>query len=214
MLTRNRNLSVKMKNIYLFHNINPKPKNVWEVRPEDLMEIINEIKIGELDDTEIHFDDARVGVYDYAFRLLRELTPILKVVIFVPTRWIDGHAPKEERYSEFMTWEQLRELKDEGFEIGSHTITHSNLTLLDKTSLKAELRHSKRTIKKKLNLSTLTKFSYPYGAYTKQVVCAVQKTYCFAYCLGNPDFEKHNMIPIGKYKDYLIPRTTIISKKP
>jgi hypothetical protein len=198
--------------IYLFHNISKKPQNRWEVSPDDLMKIVNEIKIGDLDQTEIHFDDARVGVHRFAYKLLRDLTSVLKVVVFVPTGWIEGYVPKEEKYSDIMNWNQIAELKDAGFEIGSHSITHRNLTLLSRNELKAEVRHSRDTLKKKLNLKKVDKFSYPYGAYTKQVVNKVQKTYCSAYCLERPDYKRHNMLPKGKYIEFLIPRTIIISR--
>ena len=201
-----------MSKIYLFHNINPKPKNMWEVTPDDLMKIVNEIKLKDISETEIHFDDARIGVYKYAYNLLKDFIPLLKVTVFVPTEWIDGYVPENEKYSKFMNWEQLATLRDAGFEIGSHSVTHRNLTTLPAKIMKIELRHSKQTLKKKLNLPSVNKFSYPYGAYTKQLICKVQKSYCQGYILGPANIKKHKLTPIKRYEDFIIPRITMISK--
>jgi peptidoglycan/xylan/chitin deacetylase (PgdA/CDA1 family) len=61
-----------------------------------------------------------------------------------------------------------------GFQIGSHTITHRNLTTLDDAELKWELEASK-TILETLTQQEVPWFAYPFGHYDSRVVEAVAR---------------------------------------
>lgn len=56
----------------------------------------------------------------------------------------------------------LRELRDAGFEIGSHTVEHQNLTRLPPALLTSELRDSRAELEDLLG-TAVTSCSYPYG---------------------------------------------------
>ncbi len=200
--------------IYLYHNISKKPKNEWETEPEHLQNFVDNLKLKELSDIEIHFDDAREGVYTYAFPILKPFLSVLKVVVFVVPNWVDGrHVPRHEKYSEFMSWDQLKALSDAGFEIASHSLNHLDLTkVTEQKDLRLEIGKSREIIKKKLEIKGIAKFSYPYGRYNKRVLDLARNHYCFAYGLLPADkkYDKYN--PKNGYKLFTIPRITIINK--
>ena len=60
-----------------------------------------------------------------------------------------------------MSWDQLRELRSLGHEVGSHTCTHPNLALVDGALARHELSHSKQWIEREIGLCD--HFAWPYG---------------------------------------------------
>jgi glycosyltransferase involved in cell wall biosynthesis len=72
----------------------------------------------------------------------------------------DG-AHHDELYR-FMNWEQVRELSAQGFEIGSHTITHPILSRVGPEQLALELRASKERIEAEIN-GECRVIAYPNG---------------------------------------------------
>jgi peptidoglycan/xylan/chitin deacetylase (PgdA/CDA1 family) len=73
----------------------------------------------------------------------------------------------------FMTWEQLGELRDDGFEIADHSYTHPLLSKLSAAQLHHELYDSKQVLEQKLGI-TITDFASPFG-YTSDAVVAELK---------------------------------------
>lgn len=62
-----------------------------------------------------------------------------------------------------LNWEEIREMRNNGIEFGSHTMTHPVLSQLEnKEELKYELRESKRIIEDRLGKNVIA-FSYPVG---------------------------------------------------
>ena len=127
----------------------------------------------------ITMDDAYRSIYDIAFPLLKKYG--YRATLFVYTDFVQATSIA-------MTWDQLREMKADGFEIGSHSITHADLTLKkdDETDegfqvrIRHELVESKKIIDKNLNQNTLF-FAYPYGSYNQLTVQLSQET---GYKLG------------------------------
>ncbi len=71
-----------------------------------------------------------------------------------------------------MSWDQVRELADEGHEIGSHSMSHSILTLLDDQQLDWELRESKARIEHELSVDCES-FCFPNGNCDARVLDAL-----------------------------------------
>jgi peptidoglycan/xylan/chitin deacetylase (PgdA/CDA1 family) len=130
----------------------------------------------------VTFDDSYRSVHRYAFPVLSRLG--IPATVFVPTayvgaeeprawpgmdRWLDG--PEADELVP-MSWDELRELADAGWEIGSHTCTHPLLTRLGDAALERELRVSRATCEAQLG-SPCTSLAYPYGDEDDRVVRAV-----------------------------------------
>jgi peptidoglycan/xylan/chitin deacetylase (PgdA/CDA1 family) len=64
--------------------------------------------------------------------------------------------------SEWMTWDNVRSLRDSGFEVGSHTVTHSDLGVISGQEAKNEIVGSKRRLEAELG-SPVNHFAYPFG---------------------------------------------------
>ncbi len=76
----------------------------------------------------LHFDDARDDILAHAAPLLTSLR--IPSTIFAVSAWSAGRlAPHEkDAYSDFLTWQQLRELHTTGlFTIGAHSETHCSI---------------------------------------------------------------------------------------
>ncbi len=124
------------------------------------------------------FDDARKSVFKEAFPLLKELGFV--ATIFVVPNWINGKKiPSEESYSSFMTWEELKQLKDAGFEIGSHSLSHQDLTQLNEMDLEQELSLSKQFLEQELSVKVAS-FAYPFGKFSETVLGTVKENYSLA----------------------------------
>lgn len=115
----------------------------------------------------ITFDDGRKGVYTHAFPILQHYG--FTATIYIVPSWIEGaNIPPEEAYSEFLNWKELQELSEHGFELGSHSFSHANLTKLNEAHLVEQIDRAQEIIQQKLNVS-VHHFSYPYGAYNDVV---------------------------------------------
>lgn len=79
------------------------------------------------------------------------------------------------RHYPLMSWKQMDELSDRGFEIGCHTRTHPNVTDLDDSELHDEITGALDLLQKNLR-NPVTTFAYPYGYVDDAAACAVKGT--------------------------------------
>jgi peptidoglycan/xylan/chitin deacetylase (PgdA/CDA1 family) len=120
----------------------------------------------------ITFDDAFTSVKRYALPILSELG--LTATVFAPTEYVTSEkrctwsgleswagTPHAGELAP-MSWQDLGELADASWEIGSHTCTHPHLTRLDDASLRRELVHSREESVRHLGRPFQT-IAYPYG---------------------------------------------------
>ena len=129
----------------------------------------------------VTFDDAYVSVLELARPVLSSLG--LTATVFVVTAFAGGGRPLEwpgidhwrggphEHELDGLTWAQLGELADEGWEIGSHTRTHPRLTELPDEALARELRESRDACESALGRPCRS-LAYPYGDYDRRVIAA------------------------------------------
>ncbi len=82
----------------------------------------------------------------------------------LPPADFDGAATVDS----IMTWEQLSRMKDEGIEIGGHTVTHPLLSYEDKETVDRELRLCLQLLEEKLG-TPVRAFAYPNGDWNPQV---------------------------------------------
>jgi peptidoglycan/xylan/chitin deacetylase (PgdA/CDA1 family) len=127
----------------------------------------------------ITFDDAYLSVLELARPILDDVG--FPASVFVPTdypansgqpmawdgidRWLGGPHELELRP---MSWEQLGELADAGWEIGSHTCSHLRLPSLGDQDLSRELSESRATVAERLGRPCVT-LAYPYGDHDQRV---------------------------------------------
>ncbi len=115
----------------------------------------------------ITFDDASQTVYDTGFPILNS-QGIPATFYFITGFLTDP-------------WKtQLRSMEDSGWEIGSHTVTHPDLTKLSPSELLFELNQSKNDLE--AAGLTITGFAYPYGSAHNNgaVLRQVKQTYSYA----------------------------------
>jgi peptidoglycan/xylan/chitin deacetylase (PgdA/CDA1 family) len=77
---------------------------------------------------------------------------------------------------DYMSGAQVQALKTAGHEIGSHTVTHPDLTTLSTTQLTNELANSQTTLGNLIG-SPVTSFAYPFGAYNATTITKAKAYY-------------------------------------
>lgn len=107
----------------------------------------------------ITFDDGYADNYQNAYPILKKYN--FTATIFIVTNLV-GHDQN------FITWEQAREMQENGFVFGSHTVNHIPLTNLPANKIEAELTQSRDEITRQLG-SPPRYFAYPTGAYNLEV---------------------------------------------
>jgi peptidoglycan/xylan/chitin deacetylase (PgdA/CDA1 family) len=114
----------------------------------------------------ISFDDGYRDVLRYAAPLLARLQ--LPATAFVITGRISGAD------TSFLRWGELRRLERLGVEIGSHTVSHPDLTALGPAALTAELVRSRRALEAHLH-HPVQWLAYPAGRFDGRVVAAARR---------------------------------------
>jgi peptidoglycan/xylan/chitin deacetylase (PgdA/CDA1 family) len=132
----------------------------------------------------VTFDDAYRSVFELALPILDRLG--IPATLYAPTDFMASEGPLrwpgidqwlEGPYADELTpmnWDQLRELADRGWEIGSHTCSHPHLTRLDDARLMAELTRSKWACEERLERPCRS-IAYPYGDVDARVVAATRE---------------------------------------
>jgi len=86
-------------------------------------------------------------------------------------KWDGGPYEDEVRG---MTWDELRELRDAGWEVASHTRTHAYLPSLSEAELHTELAESRESCSRELG-EPCRSLAYPYGAVDDRVAQAAEE---------------------------------------
>ena len=113
----------------------------------------------------ITFDDGYVDNYTNAYPILKKYN--LKATIFVVT----GFLSKRNGY---LTWDQLREMEQNGITIESHTVTHAPLPDLPDERIREELVESKRQAEAELG-HPIEFIAYPTGVHDLHIVGIAQE---------------------------------------
>ena len=99
----------------------------------------------------ITFDDGNSDVFQNAFPIMHEMG-------FVGTFYIVANRLQSKYY---VNVEQLQEMASDGWEIGSHSMSHTDLTI-DYSSARFEIIQSRLTLEGATG-ETINTFAYPYG---------------------------------------------------
>jgi peptidoglycan/xylan/chitin deacetylase (PgdA/CDA1 family) len=104
-----------------------------------------------------------------------------------------------------LNWQEALEIsRDVNVTIGSHTLSHYNLTVLDQATLRHELRESKSLLEEKLG-TPVTSLCYPFGFCNEAVKrCAAEEGYAYAVACG----DRYNT---GKDDVYEMQRLVVVN---
>ena len=126
----------------------------------------------------IYFDDGWSDVYDHAL-------PILKQYGYAGTVALVAYYADQMSYGDwtgYMTWDQLRELQNNGWEIASHGFEHLHMTSLSEAEFRYQLNYSREEIENELGRKP-TSFVFPYHdaniPYT--AICGEYYDLCWTY---------------------------------
>ncbi len=137
------------------------------------------------------FDDGFRDNHDTVLPLIREYG--FKAFVFVLPPLVDEGAALDwpevaadrERFPETMrsvTWSMLEAMREGGFEVGSHTLSHPHLSALSPEQLRQELSDSRARIAERLGACET--IAYPFGDWSAEVAAAARECgYRFAFTL-------------------------------
>lgn len=126
----------------------------------------------------VTFDDAYRSVLEWGLPVLERLG--VPATVFVPTAYVGSGEPMAwaemsrwlgtpfESELECMSWDELRRLRDAGWEIGSHTHTHPDLVSLGEGELGAELRRSREECEREIQRPCRS-LAYPFSSFDSRV---------------------------------------------
>lgn len=160
--------------IFMYHRFGESRLPATNIRIEQFDAHIQELKSGKYNLAAVpdilaaiqdgrELPDRTVGItIDDAFKSLYEVGwPRFKkagipITLFVATDAIDKKLP------DYMTWDQIREMRDAGVTIGSQTATHLHMAHSGAKANRADLALSNERFKAELG-SAPQLFAYPYG---------------------------------------------------
>jgi peptidoglycan/xylan/chitin deacetylase (PgdA/CDA1 family) len=129
----------------------------------------------------ITFDDGYLGVHENAF-------PILEAFGFNAVVYIISGTVATDRSYGYLQKEQVDELVAAGWEIGSHSISHSSLKTTA-LGLRNEIEKSKAELEEKLGIE-IRSFSYPYNITNDWIKSRVEE-YGYNSAVGVDSFVIH-----------------------
>ena len=155
----------------------------------------------------ITFDDADETVYKQAFPIMRNFG--FTAIVFV----ISGYVGKMNSWdanlggiaSKHLSWKQIKQLANAGWEIGSHTVTHRDLSGLSLEEVQRELQLSKQVIEQ--NVERPVRFiSYPFNRFDRRTILEAQRVGYQGGCTLSPGRPTN-----GISRQFLLPRYGVYS---
>jgi peptidoglycan/xylan/chitin deacetylase (PgdA/CDA1 family) len=150
----------------------------------------------------ITFDDGYFCNYSQAFPILRQHGFVATVFLIHNFVRRDAATPREGRET-FMSWPEILEMQEAGWQFHSHGLDHQPMTVLPPDELKREIGESKQLMAAKLG-RPVEFFCYPWSKFN-QSVQAVVRSFGYRGACGGPPFEAG-----GPMDDFAIGRTEIL----
>lgn len=133
----------------------------------------------------ITFDDGYYGHYKWAYPLLKKYGMAATFFIIVNNVGKPG----------ILTWNEIREMSENGMFIGSHTLNHPNLAAIGDDQLRRELVDSKKILEEKIG-KKVDLLAYPGGNYNAHVIDLVKET---GYQAALSVYKIINQVPKDRY---------------
>ena len=118
----------------------------------------------------ISFDDGMDDNHSQALPILRDLG--VPATVYVTTGLIGQPNPWISETARMMTTGELLELHAEGWELGAHTVTHPDMSQLDRAACLREVTESRVTLEE-LTGTPVRTFAYPFCKYGDGALAAV-----------------------------------------
>ena len=131
------------------------------IKIQDGLNAIQNISLVKDRSVIITIDDAYSSVFNNAWPILKKYG--LPFTLFVSTDVIDNKTPG------YMSWEEIRILRDNGVTIGSQTKSHPHMHNLSENQIVKELEFSNSRFVQEIG-SKPEIFAYPYGEYNLNVL--------------------------------------------
>ena len=153
----------------------------------------------------ITFDDGYENISKIALDILDQFNQ--KATCFIVLNKIDNFStwndnPKKINLTKLMNSSQIREWIDNGYEIGSHTLDHHDLTKLTYENKKIQITKSFLKLNENFGIKSES-FSYPYGKYDQECINIIKENYNFAVT------TEKSLYNYKKNNNYEIPRVSI-----
>ena len=150
----------------------------------------------------ITFDDAFSCLKTNALSILKDNN--VSATIFVITKYIGKNYHwdyyKTSDNCKHLSWEQISEISDWGFEIGSHSHSHKDIKSMNSKQIKFEFDYSKKLLEDKLG-KEIHYFSYPFGRFDRRIS---------NMCKDSGYSGAVTMVPRNKYQNYFeLPRHSV-----
>jgi peptidoglycan/xylan/chitin deacetylase (PgdA/CDA1 family) len=166
--------------IFVYHSVSDSPTNSFAVTTEDFDRQIGYLAehytIRSVDaivallasgqpvpprTVAVTIDDGFEDAYTHAFPVLRRYDA--PATIFLPTAFIGTQDASDKLpLSDFMSWDEVRQMARHGVSFGSHTVDHPSLASLSRREAQHQIERSKARLEDELG-AEVTGFSYPYG---------------------------------------------------
>ena len=154
----------------------------WGYTTISIEQLVNHLRNGHGLPTRpivISFDDGYQNVFDNAY-------PIMERYGFTGTVYIVANRLGAEG---FMNHDELRKLVENGWEVGSHGMTHTELTQ-NHDLVRQEVLHSRLDINEALDIKVFS-FAYPFGALDEFVASKVLD-YGYSAAVGVGNLSQHS----------------------
>ena len=145
----------------------------------------------------ISIDDADKSFFEVGWPLFKKNN--IPVTLFVTT----GTIVKNNK--NYINWDQIRKLKEEGVTIGAHSHTHAHMASIQLDEVRSEIETSNKIFLKELG-EIPTLFAYPYGETTSEIIDLI-KDYKFKVAFG-----QHSGIINETSNMYYLPRFSLNEK--
>ncbi len=203
----------KSVSVLCFHSIS-KSNDRYSVSPEKFkkeIEIISKhsdfISFKDFLDNRNKKKSSVIITFDDGYKDIIGIVPIIKrynikPILFVLSNHRNVNRIEIENDNKLLTIKEIRYLVKNGFEIGSHSATHSNLSKISDNELIEEVINSRRILQEQLRVD-INYFAYPKGINNKKIVNIVKKAgYKYAFTVEPGNLNEKN-------DNYRLPRTII-----
>jgi peptidoglycan/xylan/chitin deacetylase (PgdA/CDA1 family) len=161
----------------------------------------------------ITFDDGCRSFFTNVFPLLEESG--IKATVFP----VAGFLSRKSTWDilpvfDHLTKSELREISDHGHEIGSHGMTHTDLTFLRDSRLSSEVNDSKKMLEDIIG-KKVSAISFPYGSWNKRVwEQALSAGYSFATTYRGHRYSYPGHFPVYGVYNFDGPQSVLSRIKP